>query len=54
MLPTTHSTEHHQEKLLAKALPKPFRFNDILRNAEGVAASSSHPGDWRFRDFDYE
>jgi hypothetical protein len=43
-----------QEKLLARALPKPFRFNDILRDAEGVAASSTHPGDWRFRDFDYD
>ncbi|KAI8470342.1 MAG: hypothetical protein J3K34DRAFT_262116 [Monoraphidium minutum] len=43
-----------QEKLLSKALPKPFVFNEILRNTEGVAASSTHPGDWRFRDFDYE
>ena len=43
-----------QEKLLAKAVPKPGRFTDILRNTEGVAASSTHPGDWRFRDFDYE
>lgn len=43
-----------QEKLLAKALPKPFRFNDILRNTEGVAASSTHPGDHRYMNFDYE
>lgn len=43
-----------EEKLLAKALPKPFRFDEILRDTEGVAASSTHPGDWRFRDFDYD
>lgn len=43
-----------QEKLLARALPKPFRFTDILRNAEGVAASSTHPGDHRYLNFDYE
>lgn len=43
-----------QEKLIQKAVPKPNRFVDILRLTEGVAASSTHPGDWRFRDFDYE
>jgi len=43
-----------QEKLLAKALPKPFRFSERLRSVEGAAASSIHPGDWRFKDYDYE
>ncbi|GBF98055.1 trithorax histone-lysine N-methyltransferase [Raphidocelis subcapitata] len=43
-----------QEKLLARALPKPFRFTDILRATEGVAASSLHPGDHRYANFDYE
>lgn len=49
--PHTHPS---QEKLLAKAVPKPSRFTDILRDTEGVAASSTHPGDWRFRGYDYE
>lgn len=43
-----------QAKLLARAVPKPNRFVDIMRDTEGVAASSTHPGDWRFRDFDYD
>lgn len=57
--PTPHPPPPHpapptpQEKLLAKVLPKPFRFNDILRDTEGIAASSGHPGDWRFKGFDY-
>ena len=54
---TTHTTHTHtcapQEKLLIKALPKPFRFNDVLRDTEGIAAGSGHPGDWRFKGFDY-
>ncbi|KXZ43417.1 hypothetical protein GPECTOR_91g571 [Gonium pectorale] len=43
-----------QKKLLARALPAPPGWGDVLRELEGVAAASSHPGDWRYRDFDYE
>lgn len=42
-----------QERLLAKALPVPFKYSDIMMEAEGVAAASTHPGDWRYKDFDY-
>jgi len=42
-----------QQKILRMALPVPFKFNDIMMNVEGVAASS-HPGDWRYLNFDYE
>ncbi len=43
-----------QEKLLRRALPAPPGFGDVLREVEGVAAASTHPGDWRFRGYDYE
>jgi len=43
-----------QKKLIAKALPSPRRFGDVLKEIEGVAAASTHPGDWRYRNFDYE
>jgi hypothetical protein len=41
-------------QLLIKALPLPPRFNDLMLVAEGRTAASTHPGDWRYRDFDYE
>ncbi|KAG2430982.1 hypothetical protein HYH02_013515 [Chlamydomonas schloesseri] len=41
-------------KLLGRALPAPPGWGDVLREVEGVAAASSHPGDWRYKDFDYE
>eukprot|EP00879_Flechtneria_rotunda_P004926 GHRR01005200.1.p1 GENE.GHRR01005200.1~~GHRR01005200.1.p1 ORF type:complete len:343 (+),score=79.96 GHRR01005200.1:167-1195(+) len=43
-----------QQRLLQKVLPVPFKFNDIMMDVEGVAAASTHPGDWRYRNFDYE
>ncbi|GLI71161.1 hypothetical protein VaNZ11_016227 [Volvox africanus] len=43
-----------QRKLLGRALPAPPGWGSVLRELEGVAAASSHPGDWRYRDFDYE
>ena len=43
-----------QQRLLQKVLPVPFKFNDIMMAVEGVAAASTHPGDWRYADFDYE
>ena len=44
-----------QQKLLARALPMPtHRFDIIMKNLEGASAGSVHPGDWRFKDFDYE
>jgi hypothetical protein len=42
------------KKVLYKALPVPFKYSDIMLDAEGTAAASVHPGDWRYRDFDYE
>jgi hypothetical protein len=42
------------KKLLARALPAPPGWLGELRKLEGVASASTHPGDWRFRDFDYE
>jgi hypothetical protein len=30
------------------------RYGSILKEIEGVAAASTHPGDWRYRNFDYE
>ena len=43
-----------QRKLLFKAFRSPTKYPDILKNMEGVSAGSLHPGDWRFKDFDYE
>lgn len=43
-----------QQRLLQKVLPVPAKFSSIMMEVEGVAAASTHPGDWRFRDFDYE
>ncbi|GLC45969.1 hypothetical protein PLESTB_001624500 [Pleodorina starrii] len=43
-----------QRKLLSRALPAPPGWGGVLRELEGVAAASTHPGDWRYRDFDYE
>jgi hypothetical protein len=31
----------------------PFKFNDIMMDVEGMAAASTHPGDWRYKGFDY-
>ncbi|KAG2424463.1 hypothetical protein HXX76_014515 [Chlamydomonas incerta] len=41
-------------KLIGRAVPAPPGWGDVLRVVEGAAAASSHPGDWRYRDFDYE
>jgi hypothetical protein len=41
-------------KLLLKAMPLPSKFNDLMLVAEGRTAASTHPGDWRYRGFDYE
>ncbi len=41
-------------QLLIKALPLPPRFNDLMLVAEGRTAASTEPGDWRYRDFNYE
>lgn len=43
-----------QQRLLQKVLPVPFKFNDIMMDVEGMAAASTHPGDWRYKNFDYE
>ncbi len=43
-----------QQRLLQKVLPVPFKFNDIMMDVEGMAAASTHPGDWRYKQFDYE
>lgn len=43
-----------QRRLLARALPKPSKYNHIMLEAEGMAAASTHPGDWRYKGFDYE
>jgi hypothetical protein len=43
-----------QRRLLARALPVPFDFTNLMMTAEGTAAASNHPGDWRFQNFDYE
>jgi hypothetical protein len=43
-----------QQRLLQKVLPVPKRFNNIMMEVEGMAAASTHPGDWRFKNFDYE
>ncbi|KAL6751171.1 hypothetical protein V8C86DRAFT_2784137 [Haematococcus lacustris] len=43
-----------QRKLISKALPSPRRYAAILKEIEGASAASSHPGDWRYRNFDYE
>ncbi|KAG2488078.1 hypothetical protein HYH03_013381 [Edaphochlamys debaryana] len=47
-------TQPLQRKLLAKALPAPPGWGDVLRELEGTAAASTHPGDWRYKNFDYE
>ncbi|PNW79540.1 hypothetical protein CHLRE_08g358548v5 [Chlamydomonas reinhardtii] len=41
-------------KLLGRAVPPPPGWGDFLREVEGAAAASGHPGDWRYKDFDYE
>ncbi len=43
-----------QLKLITKALPSPKRFRSIMLEAEGTAASSGHPGDWRYKDVQYD
>lgn len=43
-----------ERKLVMKALPTPKRFNNLMMDAEGLAAASTHPGDWRYQNFDYE
>ncbi|GFR49753.1 hypothetical protein Agub_g11911 [Astrephomene gubernaculifera] len=43
-----------QRKLLATSLPLPPGWGEVLRGVEGAAAASTHPGDWRFKDFDYD
>lgn len=43
-----------QLKMITKALPPTNRLRGIMLAAEGTAASSSHPGDWRFKDFQYD
>jgi hypothetical protein len=43
-----------QQRLLQKVLPVPFKFSDIMMDVEGVAAASTHPGDWRYANFDYD
>jgi hypothetical protein len=43
-----------QQRLLQKVLPVPFKFADIMMDVEGVAAASTHPGDWRYANFDYD
>jgi hypothetical protein len=43
-----------QQRILRMALPVPVKYNDIMLEVEGVAAGSSHPGDWRYKDFDYD
>ncbi len=43
-----------QEQLLKRALPVSFKYSNIMLEIEGVSAASTHPGDWRYRDFDYE
>lgn len=43
-----------QQKLLAKALPTSKRLRSIMLEAEGVAASSTHPGDWRYKNVQYD
>lgn len=43
-----------QLKMITKALPPTTRYRGIMLAAEGTAASSSHPGDWRFKDFSYD
>lgn len=42
------------KKIITKSLPAPRRFGYILKEIEGVSAASTHPGDWRYKDFDYE
>jgi hypothetical protein len=43
-----------QQKMIAKSFTSPGRFRSILLTAEGTAASSSHPGDWRYKDVQYD
>ncbi|KAF8072415.1 hypothetical protein HT031_000074 [Scenedesmus sp. PABB004] len=43
-----------QQRLLQRALPVPFKWSDIMMDVEGVAAASTHPGDWRYANFDYD
>eukprot|EP00195_Chlamydomonas_chlamydogama_P004184 CAMPEP_0202922934 /NCGR_PEP_ID=MMETSP1392-20130828/78183_1 /ASSEMBLY_ACC=CAM_ASM_000868 /TAXON_ID=225041 /ORGANISM="Chlamydomonas chlamydogama, Strain SAG 11-48b" /LENGTH=278 /DNA_ID=CAMNT_0049616589 /DNA_START=278 /DNA_END=1115 /DNA_ORIENTATION=- len=43
-----------QLKLVSKAFPPPRRYASIMKEVEGMAAASTHPGDWRYRDFQYD
>lgn len=43
-----------QLKMIAKAFPPPKRLRTIMLEAEGTAASSTHPGDWRYKDVQYD
>lgn len=43
-----------QQRLLQKVLPVPGKFASIMMDVEGVSAASTHPGDWRYANFDYE
>lgn len=48
------SSDARLKNILYRSLPVPFKYSDIMLDAEGTAAASVHPGDWRYRDFDYE
>lgn len=43
-----------QQRLLQKVLPVPFKFSNIMMEVEGMAAASTHPGDWRHLQETYE
>jgi len=43
-----------QRKLVGKAFPTPRSYSMMVKEMEGVAAASTHPGDWRYRNFDYD
>lgn len=39
---------------LKKCFPRDMRKSELLLNAGAKAAGSTHPGDWRYKDFQYE
>jgi len=43
-----------QMKMISKAVAAPERLRSLMLAAEGTAVASSHPGDWRYRDFQYD
>lgn len=43
-----------QLKMIGKAFSTPTRLRSIMLQAEGTSASSTHPGDWRYKDFSYD